>query len=342
MQIDTQMQTYDLRAVGDAARRIEAMGFDALWTFESNHDPFLSLGVVAAVSRQLQIGTNISVAFGRSPFAMAQTSWDLQQSSGGRFHLGLGTQVRAHVERRFSMPFEHPARRITDYVRCLRAIWDTFQHDRKPDYQGEFYQFRLINAFFNPGPIENPEIPIYLAGVGPRMCRAAGEVADGFHVHPMHSAGYLRDVVRPALQQGAATRGLGAADLVIYAPVFTISGDTPEERTRREAEVRRQISFYASTPSYRPVLEYHGLDKLGKRLSEMARRGEWKDMPALIPDSLVDEVAVAAATPRELPERLASRYRGLVDRLSLYFAIPEGDPDAKWKRFVEDFHRAAS
>ena len=340
MKLDTQTRNYDLRAAGEDARRFEAMGFDGVWTFEAAHDPFLSLGVAATATQRLELGTNISVAFGRSPFAMAQVAWDLQQSSDGRFHLGLGTQVRAHVERRFSMPFEHPARRVTDYIRCVRAVWDTFQNDARPDYRGEFYQFRLMNPFFNPGPIEHPQIPIYLAGVNPRMCRAAGEVADGFHVHPMHSAGYLRDVVRPALQEGAATRGLGVDDLTLYAPVFAISGETREHEARAEAEVRRQISFYASTPNYRALLEYHGLEALGKELSGLARRGAWTEMPELVPDALVEEVAVIAA-PSELPARLAERYRGLLDRVSLYFPIPAGDPDSVWATFVERFRKAA-
>jgi len=341
MKLDTQTRNYELSAARDDATRFEAMGFDGIWTFEAAHDPFLSLGVAATTTRRIEIGTNISVAFGRSPFAMAQVAWDLQRSSGGRFHLGLGTQVRAHVERRFSMPFEHPARRVTDYIRCVRAVWDTFQHDAAPDYQGEFYQFRLMNPFFNPGPIDTPEIPIYLAGVNPRMCRAAGEVADGFHVHPMHSAGYLRDVVRPALQAGAATRGLGVDDLTLYAPVFAISGNRREASDRAEAEVRRQISFYASTPNYRALLEYHGFESLGKELSGLARRGAWKEMPALVPDALVEQVAVVAS-PSELPARLFERYRGLLDRISLYFPIPESDPDAEWATFVERFRKAVA
>lgn len=241
MQLDTQMRDYTLGDVPSQAKRFEAMGFDGVWTFESAHDPFLSLGVAAISTEHLQIGTNISVAFGRSPFTMAQVAWDLQKSSGGRFHLGLGTQVRAHIERRFSMPFDHPARRVVDYIHCIRAIWDTFQHDSKPSYEGEFYQFKLMNPFFNPGPIDRPEIPIYLAGVNARMCRAAGEAADGFHVHPMNSAGYLRDIVRPALDEGARTRGKRVDDIQLYAPIFAISGESAEETDKTEREVRSTL-----------------------------------------------------------------------------------------------------
>jgi probable F420-dependent oxidoreductase len=202
---------------------MERLGFDGVWTFEAAHDSFLPLALAAMATTRLHLGTNIAVAFGRSPFSMAQVAWDLQQASGGRLHLGLGTQVRAHVQRRFSMPFEHPAARITDYIRCLRAIWETFQHDTRPAYEGPFYRFTLMNPFFNPGPIAHPHIPIFLAGVNPRMCRAAGEVADGFHVHPMHSVGYLRDVIYPALQEGARRSGRTVDEIMLYAPVFAIN-----------------------------------------------------------------------------------------------------------------------
>ena len=204
---------------------------------------------------------------------MAQVAWDLQRGSRGRFHLGLGTQVRAHVERRFSMPFDRPAARVTDYVRCVRAIWDTFQNGTRPAYDGEFYRFRLMNPFFDPGPIDHPDIPIYLAGVNERMCRAAGEVADGFHVHPMHSVGYLRNVVRPAIDEGARANGRDGGKIVLYAPAFTVSGETETERSAAEQEVRRQIAFYASTPNYRALLEYHDLGGIGKELSALMRGG---------------------------------------------------------------------
>lgn len=340
MQLDTQLRHVAFGSIARETQRFERLGFDGVWTFESAHDPFLPLALTAAATECLQLGTNISVAFGRSPFAMAQVAWDLQKGSGGRFHLGIGTQVRAHVERRFSMPFEHPAARVTDYIRCVRAIWDTFQNGTRPDYQGQFYRFTLMNPFFNPGPIEHPNIPLYLAGVNPRMCRAAGEVADGFHVHPMHSVGYLRDVVRPALDAGARSCGRSADDLVLYAPVFAVSGDTPAEMQAAEQEVRRQIAFYASTPSYRVLLEYHGYESLGRELSGLMRRGDVDAMPRLVPDALMEEVAISAS-PAQLPGKLRQRYAGILHRLSLYFPIPAAAPDAVWRDFVDAFRAAA-
>jgi probable F420-dependent oxidoreductase len=339
MKIDTQMRDVPFHAIGREAQRYERMGFDGVWTFEAAHDPFLPLALAASATERLHIGTNISVAFGRSPFAMAQVAWDLQRGSGGRFHLGLGTQVRAHVERRFSMPFEHPAARVTDYIRCVRAIWETFQNGTRPNYEGPFYRFKLMNPFFNPGPLTQPHIPIYLAGVNPRMCRAAGEVADGFHVHPMHSVGYLKDVVRPALHEGARRSGRTLDDLDLYAPVLAVSGATQAAMDAAAQAVRQQIAFYASTPSYRVLLDYHGYDSLGKELSERMRKGDFAAMPKLVPDALLEEIAVVAPAAA-LPSKLRQRYEGIVHRVSLYFPIPENAPEAEWRQFVDTFRAA--
>lgn len=339
MKIDTQMRDFNPGQVAEQAQRFEGMGFDGVWTFEAAHDPFLPLAIAATSTKNINIGTNISVAFGRSPFAMAQTAWDLQTGSGGRFHLGLGTQVRAHVERRFSMPFDHPAARVTDYIRCIRAIWDNFQNDTRPDYEGPYYKFKLMNPFFNPGPIDHPQIPIYLAGLNERMCRAAGEVADGFHVHPMNSAGYLREVVRPALNEGAKLQNKTVDDLLLYAPIFAVTGDTQEEQDVVEQEVRRQIGFYGSTPNYRALLEFHGFPDLGKELSKLARTGDWDRMTAMVPDKLFEEVAIVAKYP-DLPKAIIERYSGLLDRVSLYFPIQADDPDARWKTFTDGIHAA--
>ncbi len=340
MKIDTQIWPQDLLAVGETAQKYERMGFDAIWTFEAAHNPFLPLIQAAGSTERIELGTNITVAFARSPFAVAQVAWDLQNASGGRFHLGLGTQVRAHVERRFSMPFEHPARRITDFIHCLRAIWDTFQNDTRPDYRGEFYQFRLINPFFNPGPIAKPRIPVYLAGVNARMCRAAGEAADGFHVHPMHSIGYLREVVRPEIAAGAKAAGRSLDDLDLCATVFAITGETAEEKARSEAAVREQISFYASTPNYRALLEHHGFTELGKELSALVRQGEFAEMAKRVPDALLSEVAIVAE-PDQLGVALRERCDGVLQRASLYFPVPDDEPVEKWREFVDSFRAAA-
>ena len=339
MKIDTQMRDLDLMSVAAEAARAERVGFDAIWAFEAAHNPFLPLVLAAQATSRVELGTNISVAFARSPFSMAQVAWDLQKASRGRFHLGLGTQVRAHVERRFSMPFDQPAARIVDYIRCVRAIWDSFQNGTRPDYQGRFYQFRLINPAFNPGRIDWPDIPIYLAGVNPRMCRAAGEVADGFHVHPMHSTSYVREVVLPEIAAGAAAGGRPDRRLALYASVFAICGESQSERAESERRAREQVAFYASTPNYRALLEHHGFDGLGKELSDLMRRGEFAAMPGQVPDELLEAVTVSARFD-ELGAMLRRRYQGLIDRVSLYFPMPEGAEEAPWRAFVEAFRAA--
>lgn len=337
MKIDSLLAAAMPAEVARRASELERNGFDCAWTFEAAHDAFFPLAYAAEATTRLEIGTNIAVAFARTPFSTAQIAWDLQRYSKGRFRLGLGTQVRQHVERRFSMPFEHPAARVTDYIRCVRAIWHTFQTGARPAYEGPYYQFRLINDFFNPGPLEHPDIPIYLAGVNPRMCRAGGEVADGFHVHPMHTVPYLRDVVRPAIDEGARTRGKTVADLELYSPVFVVTGETERERAELERAVRRQIAFYASTPSYAAVLEFHGHADLGRRLGGLMREGRLDEMGPLFPDALLDEIVVFAP-PAELGARLRARYEGVLDRISLYSTLGgEGGFD-QWPALVAAIH----
>ena len=320
-----------LRDAGAEAARIERIGFDAIWSFETTHDPFFPLLGAALATERLRIGTNIAVAFARTPFSMAVSAWDLQAASSGRLMLGLGTQVRAHVERRFSAEFDHPAARIVDYIDCLRAIWATFQTGARPRHEGRFYRFTLINDFFHPGPVDHPEIPIYLAGVNPRMAAAAGEVADGFSVHPMHSPGYLREVVHPALAEGARRRGRPAGALSLLASCFVVRGATERERSRSEREVRRQVAFYASTPSYRAFLEFHGEMDAAKRLSALMREGRFDEMPDLVSDNLLGAVAVSEADG-DLAKHLRARYAGdLVHRVMLYESVAP-EVDEEWWR----------
>jgi probable F420-dependent oxidoreductase len=326
MKIDMGLRSHDLAALGGEAAAYERLGIDGLWSYETAHDPFLPLLAAAQTTSGVSLGTGIAVAFARSPYAMAQTAWDLQQVSGGRLLLGLGTQVRAHVERRFSAAFEHPAARIIDYIRCLRAIFDTFQTGAKPAYEGRFYRFTLISDFFNPGPIAHPDIRVSLAGVGERMARAAGEVADGFHVHPLHSPGYLREVVRPAIAVGARAAGRDPAKVDLIASLLIVTGESETERGVAERYARQQIAFYASTPSYRPFLAYHGFEALGRELSGLARSGRFDEMAAHVPDALLDAVAVSAA-PARLGEVIRARYEGdLVQRVYPYAAMPADDP----------------
>jgi len=334
MYIDAPLRDLPLGDVADEARRLEAMGFSALWSFETSRDPFLPLLQVALATEDIQLGTNIAVAFARTPFSMAMTAWDLQRASRGRLLLGLGTQVRAHVERRFSAAFDHPAARVTDYIRVLRAIWESFQTGARPDYEGPFYRFKLMNKMFTGGPIDHPRIPVFLAGVNPRMAQAAGEVADGFSVHPMHSPAYLREVVRPAIDEGARTRGKTVEDVALVCDCFIVQGDTENERSHAEEDVRRQIALYASTPSYRGFLEFHGHLETGKRLSALMREGRFKEMPALISDALLSAVAVSQADG-DLADQLRDRYTGgLVQRVLFYDPVPADADEERVRAFV--------
>jgi len=334
MFLDAPLRSLPLVDVADEARRLERMGFGALWSFETSRDPFLPLLQVALATTSIRMGTNIAVAFARTPFSMAMTAWDLQRASGGRLFLGLGTQVRAHVERRFSVEFDHPAARVTDYIRCLRAIWDNFQSGSKPDYEGPFYRFKLMNEMFTGGPIEHPHIPVFLAGVNPRMARAAGEAADGFSVHPMHSPEYLREVVRPAIDEGARTRGKTVEDIVLVSDCFIVQGSTESERSGAEQRVRRQIAIYASTPSYRGFLEFHGYPEIGKRLSALMREGRLDEMPALIDDKLLATVAVSEADG-DLADQIRQRYAGgLVQRVLFYESVPADADEEAMRAFV--------
>ena len=338
MKIDVGLRSDDLHALGGAAAAYERLGADGLWSYETGHDPFLPLLLAALATGRVQLGTGIAVAFGRTPFAMAQTAWDLQRVSGGRLLLGLGTQVRAHVERRFSAEFEHPAARIVDYIRCLRAIWDSFQNGTRPAYEGRFYRFTLLSDFFNPGPIAHPKIPVSLAGVGEPMARAAGEVADGFHVHPLHSPGYLRDVVRPAIAAGARAAGRDPAKVDLITSVFIVTGETESERGAAESYARQQIAFYASTPTYRPFLAYHGLEALGRELSTLARAGRFADMR--VPDALLEAVAVSAE-PARVGAAIRARYQGdLVQRVCPYGPIPADDPGGRFAALIAGIRAA--
>ncbi len=340
MKLDTQLGEYTLAKVPQEAQRLERIGFDALWSFETSHDPFMPLAFAAQATTRLRLGTNIAVAFARTPMALAMTAWDLQSASGGRFMLGVGTQVKMHIERRFGATWGQPAARVMDFILCMRAIWDCWQNGTKPTYAGPFYQFRLMTPFFNPGPIPHPKIPIYLAGVNPTMGRTGGEVADGFHIHPMNSVKYLKEILRPAIDEGAKTRGKRVDDLELTAPVFVVTGETPEQTRQVERSVKEQLAFYASTPNYRAVLDLHGWTAIGEALSQKVRSGDFATLADSVTDEMLHAFAIVAP-PDQVPQALRQRYQGLVQRTSVYFPVPASDPEAKWKAFVEAFRRAA-
>jgi probable F420-dependent oxidoreductase len=318
-----------LSGAAEQARQAEAMGFDGAWTSETQHDAFLPLILAAEHTTRLTLGTSIAIAFGRSPIVTAHLAWDLSALSEGRFLLGLGTQVKGHIERRYGLTWDAPGPRLRDYIKALRAIWDCWQHGTPLNYRGEFYSHTLMTPFFNPGPIAHPRIPVHIAGVQPFMCRLAGELCDGFQVHPFHSAKYLREVVLPNMEQGLTASDRKRADICLASSAFIVTGRDTAEMEAARRSVKSQIGFYASTPNYRVILECHGWGQVAKDLTRKSVQGDWEGMAALITDEMLDAFAIVG-TPDEVPLKLRQRYTGLLDRLAVYETFrPEADLTAR-------------
>lgn len=331
MKLDAALPIVSLKEVPAIAEAAQGIGFDTLWTQETQHDPFLPCALIAEHTDRLNFGTAIAVSFARSPANLAYTAWDLAAQSGGRFILGLGTQVKAHVERRFGMPWpESVTGKLREQIQVIRAFWDCWQNGAKLNFRGEYYKITLMSPFFNGGKIENPNIPIYIAGVNTRLAQLAGELCEGFHAHPFHSPRYLREVILPAIQDGTAKSGRGRGDVSVSVTAFVAA--SPEE----EAFARMQIAFYASTPSYRPVMDLHGWGETAEKLSGHAAKGEWAEMPMLITDEMLGEFCLMT-TAENLASDLKSRYAGLADRLTLYTPFVPGEKDDWWKALAEAF-----
>ena len=325
--------------MGDHARRAEAMGFGFLWSAETKHDPFLPLAVAAGATERIGLGTAIAVAFPRSPMILAHTAWDLQKASGGRFSLGLGTQVKAHNERRFSIKWEPPGPRLREVILALRAIWTSWQ-DRTPlRFEGRSYHFDLMTPFFDPGPIEHPWIPIFIAAVNPYMARLAGELCDGLHVHSFHSAKYLREYLHPAIEEGLRASGRRRADFVVRAATMTALGDSDEELDRARQAARQQIAFYASTRTYQAVLAAHGLDGLSPRLHGLSLKGDWQGMADLIDDDVLELFCVSGRLDT-IGRQIRERYAGLYDRTQLYPSFAPSLDDPRWAGLIADLRSA--
>ncbi len=321
----------DLEQAGHAAEVAERLGLDGVWTNETAHDPFLTLAQAAMATERVQLGTAVAIAFPRSPTTMAYTGWDLARASRGRFILGLGTQVKAHIERRFSVAWDAPVERLRDYIGAVRAVWECWQTGERLRYEGPYYSLKLMTPFFSPPPLDNPADgpPIFIAGVNRRLCRLAGEVCDGFHVHPFHTALYVREHILPWIGEGLAAASRGRGDVQVCASVFAIVG-MGEDRERAREDIRKQIAFYASTPTYRTLLDAHGWGDVGEKLSGLARRGRWDEMGRLITDEMLAEIAVEGDTRGEAARRLKERYTGVADRVALYEPFVPGERDDEW------------
>jgi probable F420-dependent oxidoreductase len=321
------VQGTSIAELAEEAREREKAGYDGLWTFEVAHDAFVQLMPVAEHSERMAIGTAVAVAFARSPMTMAYAANDLQAHSGGRLLLGLGSQVKPHIERRFGMPWSHPAPRMREYISALHAIWSAWNTGERLNFRGDFYSHTLMTPFFSPGP--NPWGPpkVYLAAVGEHMTRVAGEVCDGIIPHPFTTQRYLRERTIPLLEQGLSARGRTLADFSISFQGFVVTGRTEEEMAAADVGVRRQIAFYGSTPAYRPVLELHGWGELGVELNRLSRGTDadrWVRMGELIDDEVLAAFAVVAE-PDALGPALVQRFADVVDRFTFYtpYALDE-------------------
>jgi probable F420-dependent oxidoreductase len=337
VKLDVSMLTHDLKTLPDYARRVEAMGYDCLWSSETQHDPYLPVAVAATSTSRIKLGTNIATVFSRSPMITAHIAWDLQKASAGRFTLGLGTQVKAHNERRFSVKFESPGPKMAEAIRAIRTIWDCWQNGTKLNFKGQFYTFDVMTPFFNPGPIEHPRIPVYIAAVNPLMCRVAGELCDGMHVHPFNSPKYLREIVHPAVEEGLKRSGRSRKDFTYATATFVVVGDTEKERAAQAQTVKQQLAFYGSTRTYQPVLAAHGWEDVTGQLHRKSVEGDWKGMADLITDEMLDTYAVTA-TYENLHAKVLERYQGLLDRTGLYQPYQPNVNDPRLPAMVRAFN----
>ncbi|NWG05154.1 MAG: TIGR03617 family F420-dependent LLM class oxidoreductase [Chloroflexi bacterium] len=331
MKFDAALPPIGLKDVPAIAKAAEDIGFDTLWTQETQHDPFLPCALIAEHTTRLRAGTGIAVSFARSPANLAYTAWDLAAQSGGRFLLGLGTQVKAHIERRFGMPWpESPVKKLREQIEVIHALWDCWQNGTKLNYRGEYYKITLMSPFFQPPPLPlgegrgEGEIPIYIAGVNTGLARLAGELCEGFQAHPFHSVRYMKEVILPAIEEGAKKANRKREDVSVCVNAFVAT--TPEEINF----ARAQISFYASTPSYRPVMDLHGWAGVAEKLSVHASKGEWAEMPMLITDEMLNEFCLVTGEDK-LADALKKRYDGIADRLALYVPFVPGEKDEWWR-----------
>lgn len=307
----------DLAAAAAAAQSQEAFGFDGLWAAETNHDPFLALTLAVEHTQRIQIGTGIAVAFARSPMTLATTAYNLNAFAEGRFLLGLGSQIKAHITRRFSMPWSHPAPRMKEFICAMQAIWASWEDGTKLDFRGDFYEHTLMTPFFNPGANEFGAPKVFLAAVGEHMTRVASEVADGLLCHGFTTESYLREVTLPAIYTGLDVSGRARTEIELSLPAFIVTGTTEEELTAAAKGVREQIAFYGSTPAYRSVLEHHGWGDLQTELNALSKDGRWADMGERIDDEMLATFAVVAE-PDQVADQLLGRFGDVVDRLSFY------------------------
>lgn len=339
MKVDGGIGT-DLHKVAQSAQEVEAAGYTGAWTAETSHDPFFPLLLAAEHTTTLELGTSIAVAFARNPMILANIGWDLQAYSGGRFILGLGSQIKPHITKRFSMEWSHPAPRMREMVLAIRAIWDTWENGTPLSFKGDFYTHTLMTPFFAP---ERAELAghgtpkIFLAGVGELMTEVAGEVCDGFICHGFTTERYLREVTIPALERGRAKAGKTMEGFEVMGPSFVVSGNSEAELEAASAGTRQQIAFYGSTPAYRGVLELHGWGEMQDELNGLSKQGKWVEMGNCITDEILNTFAVVGE-PEHIAPELHRRYGDVIQRISFY-APYKTDPE-RWSKVLADLRSA--
>ena len=333
MHVTYRLATNDLASVPSEAAWAEGMGYDSMSSNETAHDSFLPLALAATSTNRTILETRVAIAFPRSPMITAYLGRDLQDLSKGRFRLGLGTQVKGHIMRRFSTDWEAPGPRLRDYVKSLKAIWHSWQTGEKLEYYGDSYNFSLMTPFFDPGPSEYPEPEVFTAAVNAYNCQVAGEVSDGLMLHSLTSPEYVRQVVRPALEKGAQKAGRDSSGLKVTGGGFIITGPNRASIVAMQAEVRRRIAFYASTRSYFPVLEAHGFQEIGQELHEMSLKSLWAEMGELVSDEMLDAFSVSGEYD-EIADKFVERYGGLLDEVSFTLYSEKPPEEAQLKKMV--------
>ena len=333
MRVRYRLGSSDLGAVAAEAAWAESMGYDGISSNETAHDPFLPLAIAATATSRVTLETRVAIAFPRSPMVLAHTGRDLQDLSKGRFQLGLGTQVKGHIQRRFSTLWESPGPRLREYVQALRHIWDCWANGTKLDFQGRHYQFSLMTPFFNPGPSQFSAPTVSTAAVNAYNCRVAGEVSDGLMLHSLTSAEYIKQVVKPSLNQGAIQAGRDPAAVSISGGGFIITGPNASSIREAQAEVRRRISFYASTRTYFPVLECHGFQEIGQQLHEMSLKEEWAEMAEVVNDEMLDAFSVSGEYD-EIADKFIQRYGGLLNEVNFAVHTSSSPEEAQIRKII--------
>ena len=328
--------SHELAGIGARARTMEQEGYSGLLSAETSHDPFLPLALAAQHTESIELMTAIAVGFARNPMVLAHTAWDLQALSGGRFLLGLGSQIRPHITKRFSMPWSRPAARMEEMIRAIRAIWEAWQTGGRLNFRGDFYRHTLMTPMFSPGPIDVPPPPILISAVGPLMTKVAGRAADGLVCHAFQTAEYLRAVTLPNVEAGLAESGRDRSQFQISMPVFVVSGFRDDDIAAQATRTRAQIAFYGSTPAYRGVLEHHGWGDAQTELNRLSKQGRWSDMGDVIDGDMLEAFAIVADPP-DVPARIAERFGRSLDRLQFYAGVRDAE---RWAPILEEIKAA--